>query len=957
MRSAVLLAWLVAVPAIAQETIPAHYLVFKLTADGVLVPQLARRVELSAPLLGKTDVQLKALRQEARREEKLLEFRVIDDRGAAVFQDAVWLSSWIRGEFHHAPQGGSAWDIESHLFPDREPVFVVRVPAIAGAKLVFPTLAKQSFDLDRLADQIPAPKKLTFSDAQAISVGPRGNPRNRMDLLILGDGYTAEEEGTFTNDAKKLVNDFFSLTPYAEYRNLFNVTLLYTPSNESGADHPAYSGSCPGNDNPDCCDDPLMLQDPLRGKKVSTAFNSRFCAFHVHRLLTVDNVPAFAAAANVPDWDVILMLVNDPTYGGSGGRISVSSLHSLSVDIARHEFGHTFSGLADEYDDAASGFPSCSDISGPPCEPNVTDQRNRAQVKWLPWIQASVPVPTPEGNPSYRNLEGLFEGARYKATGMYRHRDTQCLMNVLGVPFGAVCRQTFILRLYQGGWGVPASGIDLIEPGSEKPAPGNVTVPLSANLSISVVSPNGGAPAIQWLVDGRPVDGASSPTFRFRPAQPGRYQVQVKVRDATPLVNEAMGGSIVESTRQWSVTVHGGHCAPPNAAVPGEILVGLKPGAAKSSPSLGRLSAEIGAVSVSPVFTGVLKVVLPPDADLEAAIRRYAADLSVEYAEPNYLYTAAKIPSDPSFGQQWGLNNTGQSGGKKDADIDAPEGWDRERGKPAVVIAVLDTGVDARHPDLAGGKVLTALGRDFVNGDADATDDNGHGTAVAGIAAAGSDNALGMAGVCWGCRILPVKVLDATGKGSADRIAQGIQYAADRNARILNLSFGYKSACGCSLTLARAINYAYEKGSLLIAAAGNDADKQQTSYPAASPRVLAVGALDRQGKEVNTSNRDGDLDVLAPGKDILSLDLSTRSPLYRNVSGTSAAAAFTSGVAGLVWSARPQLKKDQVWQLLRSTTDRVPNSSVGLVNARGALAGTPHSFTAARDTCDGEPPL
>jgi subtilisin family serine protease len=412
----------------------------------------------------------------------------------------------------------------------------------------------------------------------------------------------------------------------------------------------------------------------------------------------------------------------------------------------------------------------------------------------------------------------------------------------------------------------------------------------------------------------------------------------------------------VETSRQWSVTVKGAHCAPPAAAVPGEILIGLRPGKLNLR-SFDRLGAELGVRAVARVFSGVLKLTLAPGADVETAIRRYAADPNVEYAEPNLVYEAAKTPSDPSFGQQWGLSNTGQASGKKDADIDAPEAWDVQTGKPEVIIAVLDTGVDDHHPDLAGGKVLTALGRDFVNNDNDASDDNGHGTWAAGIAAAGSNNAIGMAGVCWGCRILPVKVLDAAGKGTAESIAQGIQYAASQNARIINMSFSYKSECGCSLTMARAINFAYEKGSLLIAAAGNDADKQQTSYPAASPRVLAVGSLDRQNREAAASNRDDDLDILAPGVDIFSLDLSARSPQYRTASGTSAAAAFASGAAGLVWSARPQLHNDQVWEILRNTADRLTSSAAGRLNARGALTGAArHGFPAGRDTCSSEPP-
>ncbi|MBO9323842.1 MAG: peptidase S8 [Roseiflexus sp.] len=238
-----------------------------------------------------------------------------------------------------------------------------------------------------------------------------------------------------------------------------------------------------------------------------------------------------------------------------------------------------------------------------------------------------------------------------------------------------------------------------------------------------------------------------------------------------------------------------------------------------------------------------------------------------------------------------------------------------------MLIAVVDTGVDYNHPDLRGGRVRTDIDRDFANNDEDAMDDHGHGTFVAGIAAASANNEQGIAGVCPGCQVLPIKVLTKDGRGSADVVARGIQYAAQAGARIISMSLGAPSHCGCSQTIARAINYAFDRGSLLIAASGNDRDKQRISYPASSPRVMSVGASDHNDQEAPFSNRNSYLDIVAPGKDIYSLKSGGG---YVTESGTSAATPFVSGVAGLIWSVNPQLSNVQVWWRLYHSADDFP---------------------------------
>lgn len=251
--------------------------------------------------------------------------------------------------------------------------------------------------------------------------------------------------------------------------------------------------------------------------------------------------------------------------------------------------------------------------------------------------------------------------------------------------------------------------------------------------------------------------------------------------------------------------------------VPNEILIGLRPEAVQhvagqmlkpdqtGITSLDSLNRKYAVQQISSVFTqfnpsdpiavqyglaGVFKLTVPIGTDIFAMISEYQRDPVIAYAEPNRIYTTADFPDDADFNKQWALNNTGQTGGGLDADIDAPEAWDIEKGKPTVLIAIVDTGVDYNHPDLSSGRVRTDIDKDFVNGDDDAMDDHGHGTYCAGIAAADTNNTLGIAGVCQGCQILPVKVLDNEGSGTAESVAQGIHYAAEAGAEIISMSLG-----------------------------------------------------------------------------------------------------------------------------------------------------------------------
>lgn len=303
---------------------------------------------------------------------------------------------------------------------------------------------------------------------------------------------------------------------------------------------------------------------------------------------------------------------------------------------------------------------------------------------------------------------------------------------------------------------------------------------------------------------------------------------------------------------------------------------------------------------------------------------------------------------DPMFNDQWGLANA------TDTDIDVTEAWLVNRGASTTMVAVIDTGVALAHPDLAGARLRTDIDFDFINNDDNANDDNGHGTHVAGIIAASTNNGVGVAGICAECEILPVKVLDAEGGGDVSAIAQGLRYAADRGADIANMSLGMDPNCGCSETLANAINYAYEQGMFMIAAAGNDGI-EKIGYPASSSRVLAVGATDISGGRAYFSNYGEDLDIVAPGRNILS---TYTTPEYDYASGTSMASPMVAGVAGLALSTRGMSQAQLWWLLVNATDANVPGSfdaqlGYGRINALSAVTmpiGGGEPIVA--DTCD-----
>lgn len=283
-----------------------------------------------------------------------------------------------------------------------------------------------------------------------------------------------------------------------------------------------------------------------------------------------------------------------------------------------------------------------------------------------------------------------------------------------------------------------------------------------------------------------------------------------------------------------------------------------------------------------------------PQTSVASAVSKLNDQPSVEYAEPNRSRKSIVTPNDPYFGNQYGSRM-----------ISGPQGWDIEKGySNSVTIAVVDTGVDLTHPDLSS-KIVS--GRDTINNDNNASDDNGHGTHVAGIAAAVTNNSVGVAGTSWGAKIMPVKVLDSDGFGDDSTVSEGIIWAADHGAKVINMSLG---GYGYSQTMQDATDYAASKGVVVFAAAGNDG-ATDILYPAGNSGVSGVGALDTDGKIADFSNHNSSVDLSAPGVDVLSTYW-YGGHRYAYLSGTSMATPFASGTAALVYSRFPNYSPSQV---------------------------------------------
>ena len=311
----------------------------------------------------------------------------------------------------------------------------------------------------------------------------------------------------------------------------------------------------------------------------------------------------------------------------------------------------------------------------------------------------------------------------------------------------------------------------------------------------------------------------------------------------------------------------------------------------------------------------IFLLTLAPEADPAATLDALRALPEVDYAVLDGLATAAQlsteVPDDPEFERQWGLHNTGQTGGFAGADIAALPAWRVTTGGPETVIAIVDSGIDPDHPDLRANLIP---GYDFVNNDRDARDDFGHGTHVAGIAGASGDNGVGVSGVCMACGLLPVKVLNESGYGSTWVVAQGVIYAVDQGADVINLSLETEVDFA---PLAEAVAYAHAAGVPVVAAMGNGGDVTPR-YPAAYAATIGVGALDHNGERAAFSCYGSHIDLAAPGDVILSTFLGND---YLHASGTSMAAPHVSGTLALMRHLNSALTVEDLRDLVTGRSD------------------------------------
>jgi thermitase len=382
------------------------------------------------------------------------------------------------------------------------------------------------------------------------------------------------------------------------------------------------------------------------------------------------------------------------------------------------------------------------------------------------------------------------------------------------------------------------------------------------------------------------------------------------------------------------------------------ILVTFRPGF--SAKSAGPTLRAYGAASIASVARAGFHVVAVPEgvtaAELIAALGR---NPDVASARPDAVTRLCVRPNDKYFSDQYALSNSGQvlddlpeqPQGTAGADIGATGAWDQTKGDSGTIIAVLDTGVELAHPDIRN--KLVSGGRDFINGDNDANDDHWHGTHVAGIAAAETNNQQGIAGVAWDCDILPGKIISADGEGDYGALIQAIYWAVDQGVAVINLSLG--GDVGDEDLLA-ALKYAFDHNVVVAAAAGNEGGA--VLYPAAYDQYcLAVAATDYDDHRVSWSNYGPQVDVAAPGVDVLSLYPTWDTPEgfapYAYAGGTSMATPHVAGLAALLKSLKPWLTAGEIMNVIRYSADDVNAGAFpgkddeigyGRINAERALA-------------------
>lgn len=347
--------------------------------------------------------------------------------------------------------------------------------------------------------------------------GPR---HDRINLVFLSEGYTEAQLPLFAQHVQTATDYLFTRQPWREYRSYCNVYRIEIASNQSGTDNGSH------------------------GTTRDTYFNSGFTTPSVPQLLTLPSSGQSRAYAllnqHLPEYDQPILLVNDPTYGGSGGSIAVASVHNSSRQLVEHEIGHSFAGLTDEYD-----------FDYPPYTPtesyNATRETDRNRIRWRSWIENTTPIPTPATS-TFDAMVGLFEGANYRAQGWYRpHRDS--LMRSLGRPVGAVNRERFVLAYYE-----KVRPLESFQPASTSLV---ITQSIQLDFSVTPKQPSLGPPlTVQWSLNGQPVSPPTPHTLITFSDTLGNgiHTVTAQVADPTPFVRDDPQSLLTESI-SWSLHI------------------------------------------------------------------------------------------------------------------------------------------------------------------------------------------------------------------------------------------------------------------------------------------------------------------------------------------------------------------------------------------------------------------
>ena len=483
-----------------------------------------------------------------------------------------------------------------------------------------------------------------------------------------------------------------------------------------------------------------------------------------------------------------------------------------------------------------------------------------------------------------------------------------------------------------------------------KPSSLDITIPYGETATQTLTIGNTGDSALNFTLSSRQTN--FTPPLEQQPVVTGAGQPSEIIVSIPPEHDFTVTADVPYAAGQLLVRF-----APINDA--------NKPNLAQEEAILAGLTEAYGA-SIErdyEIVPGLSLVTLPEGVTVEEALLEFNNTEGVLYAQPNYeVKIDLAFPNDMRFNDLWGMHNTGQTGGIPDADIDAPEAWDIGTGSNQLIVAVIDTGVDYTHPDLAAniwvnepelngtsgidddgnGYVDDIYGYDFCNNDGDPMDDHYHGTHCAGTIGAAGNNGIGVAGVCWNVRIMAVKFLDRWGHGSTADAISSIEYSTLMGANLSNNSWGggpYEQA------LKDAIDAAGAAGMLFVASAGNDSRNNDTFsyYPSSydSNSLIAVLATDKYDNMSYFSNYGlTSVDIGAPGSEILSCEPGSR---YQYLNGTSMAAPHVSGACALLWSMNPFLSNENVKNILVDTVDEtLPGlcASGGRLNLYNAILET-----------------